>query len=85
MPYIQTVAESDATGLVKEIYEGARRHLAPGANANLGIMEIFSLRPELLKARLGFVRAVSFGGSGLGARNEELIATSVAGLLNCRY
>lgn len=57
---------------VKDIYDSLKR-----PNRNVGnIVQVFSLRPDLLKARGQFAQAMTFGGSGLGRRTEELIATS---------
>lgn len=50
-----------------------------------GIQTVFGLLPDLLAARVKFARAMTFGGSGLGRRKEELIATAVSSLLGCRY
>ncbi len=49
------------------------------------IQTVFGLLPDLLAARVKFTRAMTFGGSGLGRRKEELIATQVSSLLGCRY
>ena len=49
------------------------------------IVQVFSLIPELMLARIPFGNSMTFGGSGLGRRMEELIATQVSGLLGCVY
>lgn len=49
------------------------------------ILTVFGLLPDLLVARTKFSMAMTFGGSGLGRRKEELIATQVSSLLGCRY
>ena len=83
MSWIATISESEATGEVKQVYDG------PSNNRNRrrvgAIISVFSLRADLLKARVGFSQAMTFGGSGLGRRREELIATSISGLLGCKY
>ena len=83
MSWIETVAEDEATGQVKATYDGARRQ--SGRERVGAIIKVFSLRPDLLKARVGFSGAMTFGGSGLGRRKEELIATSISALLHCKY
>ncbi len=50
-----------------------------------GILRVFSLIPEMMLARIKFAWSMTFGGSGLGRRMEELIATQVSGLLGCVY
>jgi hypothetical protein len=49
------------------------------------IVQVFSLRPELLRARQIFGHTMHFGGSGLGRFREELIATSISATLRCRF
>ena len=83
MSWINEISESEATGAVKTAYEESMRM---AGTPNVGtIVKVFSLRPDLLKARVGFGSAMTFGGSGLGRRKEELIATSISGLLDCKY
>lgn len=36
-----------------------------------GILTVFGLLPNLLAARIGFARAMTSGGSGLGRRRPE--------------
>jgi len=83
MSWIKEISEIGATGDLKIAYEQSMRS---SGNPKVGnILKVFSLRPDLLKARMGFASAMTFGGSGLGRRKEELIATSISGLLNCKY
>ncbi len=83
MSWIKEISETEATGAVQTAYEESMRL---SGNPKVGpIIKVFSLRPDLLKARVGFGSAMTFGGSGLGRRKEELIATSISGLLNCKY
>ena len=42
-------------------------------------------RPRALRAVMQMNEAVTFGGSGLGRRAEELIATSVSAWNGCYY
>ena len=79
MSWIKEISESDATGEAKTTSEEF------WSAGNSSIVKVFSLRPDLLKARVGFGSAMTFGGSGLGRRKEELIATSISGLLDCKY
>ena len=82
MPYIKIVAESEATGRIKEIYEKRKDHHS-GKVSN--IAKLFSLRPDLLEAQHSFSRAVQFGGSSLGVKREEMISVLVGSLLKCSY
>jgi uncharacterized peroxidase-related enzyme len=49
------------------------------------IVKACSLRPDVLVKQQAFTHSVTFGGSPLGRRKEELIATMISGLLKCRY
>lgn len=50
-----------------------------------GILTVYSLIPEMLLAQMKFGLSITRGGSGLGRRIEELIATQVSSLLGCEY
>jgi len=78
------VEESEATGVVKEKYDrNLQKIQKKGGVAE--IVKVFSLRPELLQARVAFGNAMTFGGSGLGRYREELIATSISAALSCKF
>lgn len=49
------------------------------------ILRVFSTKPALMRAFDDFSRVVSFGGTSLGRRREELISFYVSSLLDCRY
>ena len=83
MSWIEEMSEAEATGDVRVAYKNSMRF--SGHPEVPPIIKIFSLRPDLLKARVGFASAMTFGGSGLGRRAEELIATSISGLLSCKF
>jgi alkylhydroperoxidase family enzyme len=84
MAWIKMVNESEATGLVREEYE--RHYALIKKQGGVGeIVKVFSLRPDLLRARVDFGNAMTFGGSGLGRYREELIATSISAQLSCKF
>ncbi len=91
MSFIKTVSESEATGETKAVYEKTLANLRPSVRKRRGnklppIVRIFGLRPALLEARLGFDKGIYRPGrSGLGRRKEELIATQVAALSDCKF
>ncbi len=91
MSFIRTISESEATGTTKAIYEKTLANLRPSVRKRRGdrlppIVKIFGLRPELLEARVGFDKGIYRPGkSGLGRRREELIATQVAALSDCKF
>ena len=91
MSFIKVIAQEDAGGELKEVYDRTLARLSPSVRARRGnklppIVIIFSLCPELLEARVGFDKGIYRPGrSGLGRRKEELIATQVAALSGCRF
>jgi hypothetical protein len=91
MSFIEIIAQEDASGELKEVYERTLARLSPSVRQRRGnklppIVKIFSLCPELLEARVGFDKGIYRPGhSGLGRRKEELIATQVAALSGCRF
>ncbi len=81
MTWIQTVPEGEAAGALKEVYE---------AQANMlgfvpGIIKSTSLRPDFTQKFEALRLAITFGGSRLGRRREELIALVVSVLNKCHY
>ena len=91
MSFIKVIAEEEATGELKEVYDRTLGRLSPSVRERRGnklppIVKIFGLCPELLEARVGFDMGIYRPGhSGLGRRKEELIATQVAALSGCRF
>ena len=91
MSFIQVISESEATGETKAVYDRVLSGLRPSVRKRRGdklppIVRIFGLRPDLLLARVGFDKGIYRPGtSGLGRRREELIATQVAALSDCKF
>lgn len=91
MSFIRTISEDEASGETKEVYDKILSGLRPSVRKRRGnklppIVRIFGLRPDLMLARVGFDKGIYRPGtSGLGRRREELIATQVAALSNCRF
>ncbi len=81
MAWIETVQPAEATGELAEIYTKLQGHGRPVGN----VVQAYSVKPALLQAAREFSHAVTFGGSSLGRRKEELIATTVAAQLRCTY
>ncbi len=50
-----------------------------------GIIAVMKATPKTMRVVLQMNYAVTFGGSSLGRRREELIATSVSALNQCFY
>lgn len=81
MPWIEQVPVSEATGLLKRLYDQAIQR----AGRVWHIVQIMSLNPPVLRASISFYRAVMFGRSPLTRVQRELLATVVAAELGCHY
>lgn len=82
MSYIKEVEPADAQGELKDLYEAIMEsrggRLSP-------MMKVFSLNPALLRGVREVNSIISFGGSSLGRRREEMIATLVSKINGCHY
>ena len=82
MSYIREIEPQAAEEELRNIYErlmGVRQGRLPT------IFKVMSLHPRALLGVEGVNQAVTFGGSTLGRRREELIATHVSRLNGCQY
>ena len=82
MALVKLVEESEATGLVKEVYEDimASRNLARVPN----YWKALALRPEYLAATWSKLKSVMAEGR-LDRRTKEIIAVAVSATNNCSY
>jgi len=86
MAWVKMIGASEATGALRAEYDRIAAQFADrGGGAIPEVTAVLSLRPELMIARNRLSNACTFGGSGLGRYREELIATSISALLNCRF
>jgi uncharacterized peroxidase-related enzyme len=76
--FIQTIAEANAEGTLKEIYESDRKNM--GFVPNHG--KVFSLRPDVLETWRAFQGSIR---KHLRLRRYELVTLAAAQALNCRY
>ncbi len=81
MTWIRVVAEEDAAGELKEVYESVRS--ARGKLSN--IMQVQSLHPRATRAHLELYMALLFDRSGLSRAERELIAVVVSAENGCTY
>lgn len=81
MAWIKTVDESDATGLLKQVYEASKKRLGRVS----GMLQGLSLNPEAARAvaQLGFT--IQFGNSRLTRAQEEMIGVVVSSMNKCSY
>ena len=82
MSLIDEVSPAEASGEVQRLYERIRAEFAGRVPPVLTVM---SQNPRALGAVHDMANAISFGGSTLGRRREELLATYVSTLNACHY
>lgn len=82
MSYIRQIGPDEAQGELKEVFE----QLMAARNGRVSpVMQIFSLNPSLLRRVREMNSLITFGGSSLGRRREEMIATLVSSINRCHY
>ena len=81
MPWIDQVAISDATGVLKKQFEAAVRR----AGRVWHIVHIMSLNPPAMRASMQFYRTIMMGVSPLTRAQREMLATVTSYELECFY
>lgn len=82
MPFIDMIPPDPAQGDVKRIYD----QLMQARNGRLpAVLQVMSLHPGAMEAVIDLNNQISFGGSTLGRRREEMIATVVSAINDCDY
>jgi alkylhydroperoxidase family enzyme len=84
MPYIAWIEDEAASDEVAEIYS-AWKEAHPGRDRMPDILKCFSLRPDFLRAVIGFTYPLHFSEGHLTRRTKEMIATLVSALNQCPY
>ena len=83
MASIGMVAETEATGRVKGVYEEIRRTLGIDFVPNL--YKVMAAKPEFLEANWNKVKAVMVQSGKLDRLTKEIIAVSVSAVMGCEY
>jgi uncharacterized peroxidase-related enzyme len=80
--WIDVVAEQDATGLLRELYESAwdKQHQLVD-----NILKVHSLHPETLRAHYDLYRTIMYGRSAITRPEREMIGVVVSALNQCHY
>ena len=83
MGYLPIIDEDQATGKLKEVYDEIKetrklKQVSP-------VMQAFSMKPELLETISQLTYQVTFGGSTLGRRWEEMLSVAVSTWNQCHY
>ena len=81
MPWIDQVAISDATGVLKKQFDAAIRR----AGRVWHIVHIMSLNPPAMRASIQFYRTIMMGVSPLTRVQREMLATVTSYELGCFY
>lgn len=81
MPWIHTVPEDEADGLLRREYEAALKR----AGKIFHIVSIQSLRPGVLRASIGLYQALMFEDGELPRWVRELLAVVVSRANQCHY
>ena len=82
MAWIETVDPSEATGLLKRLYDAAIRR----AGKVFNIIRIQSLRPRVLQTSTQLYFEIMYSReSGLSRVQREMIATTVSEVNGCHY
>lgn len=82
MAWIQTVDETDATGIVREEYNAAIER----AGELFNIVKLFSIRPNSMRAFVELYKVVMHDtNSALSRAQREMIATVVSKVNKCNY
>lgn len=84
MPYIKTIAPSEATGKLKEIYQSGAGPSAARGKVSM-IRQVQSLNPEVLAAWREIDVGIMHGPSRITRRQREMIATVVSATNSCSY
>ena len=82
MAWIQTVDETEATGIVKEEYDAALER----AGQLFNIVRLFSVRPKSMRAFVELYKVVMHDEDcPLSRTQREMIATVVSKVNECHY
>lgn len=82
MTFIKVIEKDEAESPLKEMYE---EMMASRGGRLPPVLQIMSLHPEAMDAVNKLNSKISFGGSTLGRRKEEMIATLVSSINDCDY
>lgn len=80
-PWIKTVSDESAEGLLKSLFDAAIAR----AGKVFNIVRIMSLRPAQARDSMAFYRTLMFGESGLSRAEREFIAVVVSQTNECFY
>jgi alkylhydroperoxidase family enzyme len=80
--WIETVAESDAEGLLRERYDAEQDKQTQRVD---NILKVHSLHPETLRAHVDLYRTVMYGRSAITRPEREMIGVVISAINSCHY
>jgi len=84
MVWVKAIAEDEATGRLKEVYQRIMG-TALGAGGVPNVIKCISLRPQAMAGVWDLTQGITFGASTLVRVREEMIATAVSVVNRCHY
>ena len=81
MPWIKQIPVSEATGLLKKLFDEALER----AGRVWRIVHIMSLNPKAMRDSIKFYVTIMMGESPLTQVQREMLATVVSAELGCHY
>lgn len=83
MSSIGMIAESEATGKIRAIFEDIR--LSLGLDFVPNMYRAMAVKPDFLEANWNKIKAVMQSPGKLDALTKEIIAVAVSAVMGCRY
>jgi len=83
MASIKMIAEEDATGKVKDLYDEIKRTLGISFVPNL--YKVMAAKPGYLEANWNKVKTVMVEPGKLDRMTKEIIAVTVSAVMGCEY
>lgn len=81
MAYVRQVSESEATGLLKKVYDAARDRMGSVAN----VIKVMSADARATQASMQFYVRLMKTENSLDAARREMLATVVSNAAGCYY
>lgn len=81
MAWIETISPEEAEGDLARQYEAAIKR----AGKVYHIVQLQSIRPEILRTFMNLYLQIMHGPSGLSRAERELVATTVSRVNHCHY
>ena len=81
MPWIKQIADDEAKGFLKKLYDDALKR----AGRIWNIVRIMSLNPRALKTSMDFYGSLMKGRSPLSRSQREILGTVTSAINQCLY